>query len=213
MYERKRPWNNPIRSLNGKRMSVPRGLMLLGIKLYPVAESDSQKNKVFCMQKSLFGKNGWFYFYKGVKIGRNEDKRLEVKLPDGIFDPDFFLYRSPKLKDREELHKEKKFLQNININAIIGENGTGKSTLVDMVIRVLNNFSAAVFGEDYIYTSAQHLHYIENVHASLAVFIDDKVKILTVRGNNITIDTLLCDIEQSNKHYMIYRQAMLGQMW
>lgn len=185
--------------------------MLLGIKLYPVAESDSQKNKVFCMQKSLFGKNGWFYFYKGVKIGRNEDKRLEAKLPDGIFDPDFFLYRSPKLKDREEHYKEKKFLQNININAIIGENGTGKSTLVDMVIRVLNNFSAAVFGEDYIYTSAQHLHYIENVHASLAVFIDDKVKVLTVRGHNITIDSLLCDFEQDNKHCMIYRQSGLSQ--
>lgn len=184
---------------------------MLGVKLYPVEKSDPQKNKVFCMQKSLFGKSDWFYFYKGVRIKQNDKMSLVAELPDAIFDPDFFLYRSPKLKDKEELHKEKKFLQNININAIIGENGTGKSTLVDMVIRVLNNFSAAVFGEDYIYTSAQHLHYIENVHASLAVFIDDKVKILTVRGNNITIDTLLCDIEQSNKHYMIYRQAMLGQ--
>ena len=43
-------------------------------------------------------------------------------------------------------------IQNININAIIGENGTGKSTLVDMIIRLLNNLSAAVFGENYIYT-------------------------------------------------------------
>ena len=211
MHKMKRPWNNPINSLNGKLMPVPRGLTLLGIKLYPVEDSDSQKNKVFCMQKSLFGSNDWFYFYKGVKIKRNEDKRLEAKLPDGIFDPDFFLYRSHKLKDKDEQYKEKKFLQNININAIIGENGTGKSTLVDMVIRVLNNFSAAVFGEDYIYTSAQHLHYIENVHASLAVFIDDKVKILTVRGHNIIIDSLLCDYEQDDKRYMIYRQVGMSQ--
>lgn len=211
MLEKRRPWNKPIKCPNGELLPVPRGLMVLGVKLYPVAESDPQKNKVFCMQKSLFGNNGWFYFYKGVKIKRNENIMLEAKLPDGIFDPDFFLYRSPKLKGGKELHKEKKFLQNININAIIGENGTGKSTLVDMVIRVLNNFSAAVFGEDYIYTSAQHLHYIENVHASLAVFIDDKVKVLTVRGHDITIDTLLCDYEQHDKHYIIYRQTGLSQ--
>ena len=38
----------------------------------------------------------------------------EAKLPDGIFDPDFFLYRSHKLKDKDEQYKEKKFLQNIN---------------------------------------------------------------------------------------------------
>lgn len=200
-----------MKSLNGERMFVPRGLMVLGVKLYPVAESDPQKNKVFCMQKSLFGNNEWFYFYKGVRIKRNDDMMLEAKLPDGIFDPDFFLYRSSELKNKEEQQKEKKYLQNININAIIGENGTGKSTLVDMVIRVLNNLSAAVFGEDYIYTSAQHLHYIENVHASLAVFIDDKVKVLTVRGHGITIDTLLCDYEQHDKPYLMYRQVGLSQ--
>ena len=34
---------------------------MLGVKVYPVAESDPQKNKVFCMQKSLFGKNDWFF--------------------------------------------------------------------------------------------------------------------------------------------------------
>ena len=110
----KRPWNNPIKSLNGKLMPVPRGLTLLGIKLYPVEDSDSQKNKVSCMQKSLFGSNDWFYFYKGVKIKRNEDKRLEAKLPDGIFDPDFFLYRSHKLKDNADLTKND-FLSHLDI--------------------------------------------------------------------------------------------------
>ena len=41
----KRPWNNPIKSLNGKLMPVPRGLTLLGIKLYPV--EDYRPSKVY----------------------------------------------------------------------------------------------------------------------------------------------------------------------
>lgn len=43
------------------------------------------------------------------------------------------------------------------------------------------------------------------------MFIDDKVRILTVRGHNIIIDSLLCDYEQDDKRYMIYRQVGMSQ--
>jgi AAA15 family ATPase/GTPase len=204
----KRPWINPAlleESVNSCGMAIPCGLAILGIRFYtPPDYNFYQQRKTHCMQKSLYGKTDWFLFYDDVKINYIDGSGYEIVIPESLFDPDYFLYRSPKLKTEQRHLGEKSRLQNININAVIGGNGTGKSTLVDMIIRVLNNFSAAVFGENYIYTSAQHLHYIENVYASLAVFIDDRVKVLNVKGNNVSMDTLLREIDYAGKG-MLFR--------
>lgn len=45
-------------------------------------------------------------------------------------------------------------------------------------------------GETFNYSSAQHLHYIEHVYASVAVYLDHEVKILTVKGRNVSISTI-----------------------
>lgn len=187
----KRVWNNVK-----KYGEVPRGLMVLGVRLYPMEGLNlAVQTEIRSMQKSLYGQKDWFYFYDGVRICDLGHGCSDVYLPEGIFDADFILYRSEK-HPKELNTDKKKYLQNININAIIGENGTGKSTLVDMIIRLLNNFSASVFGENFIYTSAQHLHYIENVYASMAVFVDKEVKILTVKGHDVTMETLEQDPER-----------------
>lgn len=201
----KRSWN-----YTKKYGEVPRGLMLLGVRLYPEEEKPlAVQTEIRSMQKSLYGQKDWFYFYDGVKISDLAEGGYEVYLPEGIFDPDFILYRSEK--HSKVLNTDKnKYLQNININAIIGENGTGKSTLVDMIIRLLNNFSAAVFGENFIYTSAQHLHFIENVYASLAVFIDKEVKILTVKGHDVTIEILSQDTEREEDG-LLFKKSRLMQ--
>lgn len=202
----KRVWNNVK-----KYGEVPRGLMLLGVRLYPMDEKLlAVKTDIRSMQKSLYGQGDWFYFYDRVSISDLGNGCSDVYLPEGIFDPDFILYRSEKHSKVLNADK-KKYLQNININAIIGENGTGKSTLVDMIIRLLNNFSAAVFGENYIYTSAQHLHYIENVYASLAVFIDNEVKILTVKGHDVTMETLEQDLDREEEG-LVFRTIRIQQI-
>lgn len=59
-----------------------------------------------------------------------------------------------------------------------------------MILRTLNNLSAAILGETFNYSSAQHLHYIEHVYASVAVYLDHEVKILTVKGRKINISTI-----------------------
>lgn len=59
-----------------------------------------------------------------------------------------------------------------------------------MILRTLNNLSAAIMGETFNYSSAQHLHYIEHVYASVAVYLDHEVKILTVKGRNVSISTI-----------------------
>lgn len=147
----------PIFRIIGLKMGCPRGLSV---------ELD---RRVRFMQKSLYGKKDWLYFYRGFEIKSNG-----IKVNEHAFD-DVLLYQGGKTT--------------ISISAIAGQNGAGKSTIVDMVVRLLNNLATAVIGEDYVFDSAEHLHYIDYVYGSLAVMMGKDIKILTVEGRKIMIDT------------------------
>lgn len=190
-----RPWNKPIDiSLNpgakeNHQFYLPLGMRMIALRLYTPSSGDREtQRKVHCMQKSLYGNKQWFYFNKGFDIVGSTDKIDCIKVDEGAFDSAFCLYngtREPIRDNKERIGRER--LQNLNLNAVIGENGTGKSTLIDMVVRMINNLSVAVFSENYVFSSAQHLHYIENVYASLAVYIDDKIEVLTVKGHDVSL--------------------------
>ena len=129
------------------------------------------------MQKSLYGREDWLYINDGFSISGDVENGFNVAIQEDAFDSEFLLY-SPE-------HGVK-----VSISAIVGQNGTGKSTIIDMILRTLNNLSAAILGETFNYSSAQHLHYIEHVYASVAVYLDHEVKILTVKGRNVSISTI-----------------------
>ena len=147
----------PVFRIVGLKMGCPSGLSV---------EID---RRVRFMQKSLYGKKDWLYFYQGFEIKSNG-----IKVNEHAFD-DVILYQGGKTA--------------ISISAIAGQNGAGKSTIVDMVVRLLNNLATAVIGEDYVFDSAEHLHYIDYVYGSLAVMMGKDIKILTVEGRKIMIDT------------------------
>lgn len=164
----KRNWMDKIDMGNGDGPVPARGFKLIGIKLYePTGEKAIEKAKM--MQKSLYGRKEWFYINEGFHIEGNEEVGFKIDIDNDAFDPEHLLYFISEG-------------QRISVSAIVGQNGTGKSTIIDMIIRVLNNMSAAILGEDFNYASAQHLHYIEHVYASLAVYLDHETKILTVKG-------------------------------
>ena len=171
-----------------------RGFKLIGIRFYPCLDGDRENvKKAMNIQKNLFG-HDWLYFNKGFTIveenveGQDVPSVQYIKVEEDAFDSSFLLYT-----DAGSV--------NVGFSAIIGQNGTGKSTIVDTVIRLINNLSAAIIGEDYVYSSAQHLHYIDNVYAALAVYIDTKVKILTSLGNRLYVTTYETDTEQLVRQY------------
>lgn len=177
----------------------PLGFRLIGLRVYTPEHRDRElERKVHCMQKSLFGHEDWYYFSKGFKIEGSPLQDFCAEVNADAFDASFCVYRGTRdiVKGRHERGNGKTRLDNLNINAVVGQNGSGKSALVDMIVRIVNNLSAAIYGEHFIYNSAQHLHYIENVYASMAVYVDDHIKILTIFGRDIYLDTLSHDLTQ-----------------
>ena len=176
MINIERPWMDPISMVDGYKVMASRGFKLIGIKLY----SPNNENAIYyakMMQKSLYGREDWLYINDGFSISGDVENGFNVAIQEDAFDSEFLLY-SPE-------HGVK-----VSISAIVGQNGTGKSTIIDMILRTLNNLSAAILGETFNYSSAQHLHYIEHVYASVAVYLDHEVKILTVKGRNVSISTI-----------------------
>lgn len=131
------------------------------------------------MQKNFFRDNDWKYFYGGFQLD-SEGMHLTVA-PDAFNDSVLFnratAVKSPKTK--------------VSISAIIGKNGTGKSTIVELLIRIINNLSAATFGEYANYAAAEHLHYIDYVFAELCYTVGGRYFILSVKGREITMRELV----------------------
>lgn len=125
--------------------------------------------KVQSIQKALFDMTDWLYFYRGIDI---DQENGTVKMSKEAL-ADFSLYDLKGLK--------------VSISAIVGKNGSGKSSVVDLIIRMINNLSAAALGERFNFAAAEHLHFIEYVYGELCFQIGRIVYILEEKGRKINI--------------------------
>lgn len=76
----------------------------------------------------------------------------------------------------QEFFSGKENSPTITISAIVGENGSGKSTIVEYVMRLINNFAAATLGEfSQSNRSFEHIHFINDVNGSLIFQKDDYI--------------------------------------
>lgn len=132
-------------------------------------ESPVRADKAQAIQKALWDKNVWHYFYHGYTIADDHsfvDTTQEAS-------KDYSLYDTESLK--------------VSICAIVGKNGSGKSSIVDLLIRLINNLSAVLLGEEFNFATAEHLHFIDHVYAELAFRIGNSIYVLEERGRYITL--------------------------
>ena len=149
---------------------------------FPV-DAPKRYDKVESIQKVLYEADKWFYFYKGITIAENNANILmssEAK-------KDYSLYDTDELK--------------ISLCAVVGRNGSGKSSIVELLVRTINNLAAALLGEGYNFSAAEHLHFIDNVFADLCFQIGNVVYILESHGRHITLKYYRATV----KHYFVYK--------
>lgn len=150
---------------------------LLALRCFSPKNDDGELHaKVKCMQKALYGNEEWITFYEGVDVNDG----YTINLSSDFFDSQF-------------LYNDKAATTEISISAIVGENGSGKSSILDMIIRVINNFAASIMGEKPLFPNAEHLHYINNVYASLMVLLGNEIKIINIEGGNVSLDWFIKD--------------------
>lgn len=150
--------------------------------LQPTNPVGEELHYVSRMQRSLAKESRWYTFYNKASI--SEDGRTVV-IPNG-FNEDTMLYDSDSMS--------------VSISAIVGENGSGKSSILDMLIRTLNNVATAFLGEKPQYAAAYHVHYIEYVYGSILFLQGHEIKRIDVEGRKIQL-----------VHYRVYNGNGVAQ--
>lgn len=105
----------------------------------------------------------WYFLYDGYTITDGEIVYQKTPVPENLYRPN----RYARLETANAVA--------IDICAIVGENGAGKSSLVDIFIRVVNNLAAYVIGEKFAFPKAEHLHFIEDVFAEVYIEINQSI--------------------------------------
>ena len=75
----------------------------------------------------------------------------------------------------------------ITVSAIVGENGAGKSSVIEFEMRLINNFSAIVFGEFAKVDGWPHLHFIDGVEGELYYLLKQNVYRLCVADRDVKL--------------------------
>jgi hypothetical protein len=118
----------------------------------------------------------FYYFISGFEIKSNGEILIEqFRLKDDNLYNDYFVGVEEK--------------PSVSISAIVGENGSGKSSIVEFYLRLINNFAASTIGEFEVNPSAEHLHYINGVKGELYYMINSKPYKLKVENRNVSLSS------------------------
>ena len=139
----------------------------------------------------------FYYLYEGYEICADEILYIGGHVPGDLFNPQ----RYANNKNGADFQ--------VDICAIVGANGCGKSSLIDIYIRLVNNLAAFVFGEDFLYPKAEHLHFINRLFAEAYVEIDNSI--FCIRCKNKKLEVLRFDYKKNEKKYIRVKPDLLSQ--
>lgn len=77
----------------------------------------------------------------------------------------------------------------VQFSAIVGKNGSGKSSLVELMMRIINNFSTRLYGEVNSDPAANRLHYIDHVMATMWFALEGCIYQLRVKHQQVALYT------------------------
>jgi len=125
----------------------------------------------------------------GIKLERCKEKYLKKNLIEGCWYPfgEFNVKEEPTQSNISQYKtnlKERKsnglyFIQGknnkqieVNVSCMVGKNGSGKSTIIDIMIAIINNFAATEMGDRYLKLYGKELVKVKGLWASL--FYEEK---------------------------------------
>lgn len=124
----------------------------------------------------------------GLYIRRSCDKKLVKNLETKKFYAlnRFFDFGTKQL-NFDLLNKYNGFFgENIFVNAIVGKNGSGKSSILDLVYRIINNLGNEIFHSRFTNVDYE-TGYVRKVFADLYFLTGDEVGLVSCRGDSVGI--------------------------